>query len=96
MHEQAQPVLHTKHPVKRIAHMNTCIARRCCYQHHGSHPSWLLLLQAPKLKRKYKRRKYPAEVSAKCRAAAHTRVEHEGQMVPAYMKGGEAEHVELA
>jgi hypothetical protein len=43
-------------------------------------------LQAPKPKRKYKRRKDPAEVSARNRAAAYTLVEYEGEMIPAYEK----------
>jgi hypothetical protein len=42
----------------------------------------------PRPKRKYTWRKDPAEVSAACRVAAHTLVEDEGQMVPAYRKAG--------
>jgi hypothetical protein len=45
-------------------------------------------LQSAKPKRKWTRRKDPAEVSASCRAAVNKLVEYEGEMIPACAKGG--------
>jgi hypothetical protein len=54
---------------------------------HPVKPMHVFLLQAIKPKRKYTRRKDPAEVSANCRAAVNRLVEHEGQMIPVHEKG---------
>jgi hypothetical protein len=45
-------------------------------------------MQVPRPKRKYTRRKDPAEVSARDRAAGMTLVEYEGEMIPAIVKAG--------
>jgi hypothetical protein len=72
-----------------IVHMHTCIASRCCNQpHRGLHHAWFLLLQAPKPKRKYIRRKDPAEVSAVFKVVNSRLVDDGGEMVPRYLKAG--------